>query len=100
MIDVVEAALDVSFDDPLIGCPLTPAILCLCPRTHAHADVLQGAMAASSGSEPIRYVPKTRLEDRFQNVLDRALHHAIAHCGDPQGSELPWLTRFWDKLPP
>jgi hypothetical protein len=44
-------------------------------------------------------MPEPRLEDRFQNILDRALHHAITHCRDTQGSELPWLARFWDKFP-
>src|SRR6516225_3605852 len=99
MIDVVEAALDVPFNDPLIRCPLAEAIFGLHPRAHALSDMLQGTVTASSRSKPVRDVPETCLEDRFQNVLDRALHHAITHGWDTQGSELPWLTRFWDQLP-
>src|SRR5439155_21565712 len=56
------------------------AVFCLRSRTHADADVLQGTVAASSRSEPVRRMPEACLEDRFQNVLDRALHHAITHC--------------------
>src|SRR5271163_1196235 len=56
VIDVVEAAPDISFDDPLVGRPLTPAILCRRPRSHAHPDMLQGAMAASSGPKPVRHM--------------------------------------------
>src|SRR5271165_3623339 len=41
VIDVVEAALDISFDNPLVGCPLASAIFCLRSRTHAHTDMLQ-----------------------------------------------------------
>src|SRR3974390_1709390 len=85
MIDVVEAALDISFDDPLIRRPLASAIFSLHSRSHAHADVLQGSVAASSGSEPVRHMPEAGLEDRFQNVLDRTLHHAVTHCWDTQG---------------
>src|SRR5277367_6203564 len=75
-------ALDIPLDDPLVGCPLTSAIFCLRSRTHAHADMLQGAVAASSGSKPVRHMPEASLEDRLQDILDRALNHAITHGRD------------------
>ena len=99
VIDVVEAALDISFDDPLVGQPLTPAIFCRCPRSHAHSDMLQGAVSASSGPEPVRHMPEASLEDRLQDILDRALNYAITHGRDTEGSELPRLTRLRDQLP-
>jgi hypothetical protein len=99
VIDVVEAALDVSFDDPLVGCPLASAIFCRCSRTHTHADMLQGAMAAPSGPKPVSHMPEASLEDRLQDILDRALNYAITHGRDTEGSELPRLTRLRDQLP-
>ena len=84
VIDVVETALDVSFDDPLVGRPLAPAIFGLRSRSHGHADMLQGAVAASSGPKPVRDMPEARLEDRFQKILDRALNDAVsARSGYP-----------------
>src|SRR5208282_1739345 len=68
-------------------------------RTHAETDVLQGAVAASSGPKPVRHMPKARLEDRLQDVLDRTLNYAVTHCRDTEGSELPRLTRLGDQLP-
>ena len=99
VIDVVEAALDISFDDPLVGRPLTPAIFCRRSRSHAHADMLQGAVAASPGSKPVRHMPEASLEDRPQDILDRALNYAVTHGRDTEGSELPRLTRLGDQLP-
>ena len=99
MIDVVETALDVSFNDPLIGRPLAAAIFGLHSRSHGLSDMLQGTMATSSRSKPVRDVPEAGLEDRLQYVLDRALHHAVTHCRDTEGSELPRLARLGDELP-
>jgi len=99
VIDVVEAALDVSFDDPLIGRPLASAICSLHTRTHAESDVLQGAVTASSGPKPLRHMPEACLEDRLQGILDRTLNHAVTHCRDTEGSERPRLTRLGDQLP-
>jgi hypothetical protein len=38
-------------------------------------------------------MPEARLEDRFQKMLDRALHDAIGDSRNAQGSEFPfaWL---------
>src|SRR3712207_6109290 len=96
---MIEAALDVALDDPLIRRPLTSAVPGLGLRSHGHADVLQGAMAAASGPEPVGDMPEVRLEDRLHKILDRALDNAIAHGRDTQGAELPWLARLRDELP-
>jgi len=94
VIDVIETALDIPLDDPLVGCPLASAIFCRRSRTHAHADMLQGAVAASSGPKPVRHMPEASLEDRLQDILDRALNYAVTHGRDTEGSELPRLTRL------
>jgi hypothetical protein len=99
LVDMVEAALDVAFYDPAVGRPVASAVAGLRPRSHGHADVLQGAVAASSGPEPVRYVPEGRLEDRLQKVLHRALYDAVAYGRDAQGAKLPWFARFGDELP-
>src|SRR5215831_18824849 len=77
VVDVVEAALDVPFDDPLIRGHASFAILCFGTWAHRHSDVLHSAMAASSRPKPIRDVPKLSFEDWFQDLLDRALDHAV-----------------------
>ena len=117
VVDMVEAPLDVALDDPLIGRPLTAAVTGLGPRSHGHADMLQGAVTAPSGSKPVRDVPERCLEDRLQKVLHRALNDAVADSRDPsavhpsllrrpwplasfaQRPERPWLARLWDDLP-
>jgi hypothetical protein len=99
MIDMIKAAPDIALDDPLVGCPLAPAVFGLCHRSHGQANMLQSAMAASSGSEPVRDMPELRFEDRLQKVLNRALHDAVRDGGDTQGSELPRLAGLGDQLP-
>jgi len=37
-------------------------------------------------------------EDRLHDLLDRALHHAITHGRDPQGTKLPGFCAFRDVL--
>jgi hypothetical protein len=44
-------------------------------------------------------MPEASLEDRLQDILDRALNYAITHGRDAEGSELPRLTRLGDQLP-
>ena len=44
--------------------------------------MLQGAVAASSGSKPVRHMPEASLEDRLQDILDRTLNHAVTHGRD------------------
>jgi hypothetical protein len=99
VIDVVETALDVAFDDPGIRRPLASAIFGFCSRSHAHADMLQGAVAPPTGSEPVGDVPEIRLEDRLQKILHRALYDAVTHGRNAQGAEFPWFSRLGDKLP-
>src|ERR1700746_3518972 len=44
-------------------------------------------------------MPEASLEDRLQDILDRALNYAITHGRDTEGSELPRLPRLGDQLP-
>jgi hypothetical protein len=57
-------------------------------------------MAAASGPEPVRDVPKLGLEDWLQHVLDRGLYDAIGDRGNAQGPEFPRFTGFGDELAP
>ena len=43
-------------------------------------------------------MPESRLEQRLQKLLDRALYHAVGDRGNPQGSELPRFARLGDEL--
>ena len=99
VVDMIEASFDVALNDPLIRSALAQAIAGLCSRTYRHADMLQGGVTAPSGSKPIRDMPKRRLEDRLQQVLDRTLHEAIGDSGNAQRSEFPRLARLWNPLP-
>lgn len=99
VIDVIEAALDVALDDPLIRRTLASAITGLRARPYCHADVLQGTVTSSPGSKPVRDVPERCLEDRLQQVLDRTLHEAIGDSRNAQRPVLPRLARLWNPLP-
>jgi hypothetical protein len=92
VIDVIEKSRHVPLEDPLVVCPLTSAMFCPRLQTHAHADAPRSL--ALSRLEPIRYMPETGLEGRLQNVLDRALHHAITHSWDAEGRNFPGWRRF------
>jgi hypothetical protein len=52
MVDVVKVSLDVEFNKPFGACPCV-------------ADLMQGIMAASLGSEPIRVLMEYRFIDSF-----------------------------------
>jgi hypothetical protein len=96
VINMIEAALDIALDDPLIGCPTASAVFSLRHRSHGHAHMLQSAVAASSGSKPIGDMPELRFKDRLQKILDRILYDTISDSGNAEGSELPRLARLRD----
>src|SRR3954451_11574842 len=96
---MIETALDVAFDDPRIGGPPTSAVFGLRSRSHGHADMFQGAMTASAGSEPVGNMPESRLENRLQKVLHRALYNAVTHGRNAQGSEFPGFARLRNEFP-
>lgn len=82
VIDMIEATLDVSLNDPLIRRALASAVTGLRSWTYRHADMLQGRVTASARSKPVRDMPERGLEDRLQQVLDRTLHEAIGDSRD------------------
>jgi len=100
VIDVIETALDVSFDDPLVGHRMSLAICRLGSGPHGHADVFQSTVASSPGPKPVRYVPKLSLEDRLQDLLDRSLNDAVLDSRNPQGPEFPWFASLRDQFAP
>ncbi len=104
VIDLIEAALDIALDDPLIRRPLTPAIAGLGARAYGRiADMLQSTVAASvRGGTHTRHARTALLEDRLQKLLDRALNDTVRDrpSRDSQGSELPWLAGLGNQLPP
>src|SRR5580704_8879300 len=97
---MVEAAFDVALDNPRVWQPAPPFVLIAFLRQSASAEVLQRAVAATAGSEPVRNMPKLRLEDRLQQEFDRALNDAILDRGDTQGTELPWFSGLGDENAP
>ena len=99
MVDVVEAALDVAFDHPLVGRLMPQAVgLAHAPGPQGHPDVFERAMASSSRPEAVGDMPEARFQDGLQKLLDRALHHAVCYRGNTEGAELPRFTRLGDEL--
>jgi len=95
---MIETALDIALDDPRIGGPPASAVFGLRSRSHGHADMFQGAMTASVGSEPVGNMPESRLENRLQKVLHRALYNAVTH-GRHMDFELhSHSNNPWDRL--
>ena len=100
MVDVVETALYVAFNDPVVRHSVPSAILIPLSRLQGLPDMLQGAVRASAGTKPVRDRPELRLEDWLENCFDRALDDAVLYRGNAQGPELPRFTGFRDELPP
>ena len=100
MVDVVEAALDVPFNDPVIRHSLPPPILTDLMWQDGATDILQGSVRAPAGPEPVGDMPELRLEDWLQENFDRALYNAVLDRRNAQGSELPRFTGFRDELTP
>jgi hypothetical protein len=98
VIDVVEAAFDIAFNDPLIRCIVTFAVrFASAPRPHCHTDVLERTMTSASWPKAIRDMPESRFEDWFQKLFDRALNDTVRDRRDGQCElHLP-TTRIWDS---
>ena len=100
MVDVVEAALDVSLNDLGIRHPAPSSILVTFLRQGRSPDIFQGPVAAPSGPEPVGDMPELGLEYRLQKRFDRALNDAIFDRGNAQGSEFPWFASLRNELAP
>jgi site-specific DNA recombinase len=74
--DGVKARLDVVLQHPLIG------------AAGEVVDLGDGVMRAPAWPEPVGARQKVRLPDRFQDQLERGLHHTIPHGGDAQPAPL------------
>ena len=94
---MVKTAFDVALDNPWVRQPAPPIVLIAFLRQGGSAEVLQSAMAASSGPKPVRDVPKLRFKDRLQQEFDRALSDAILDRGNTQGTELSWFSGLGDE---
>ena len=98
VVDVVEAALDVTLDDPGIWQPGPVTIRVPLARLDDRPDILQSAVRAPSGPEPIGDPPELCLEDWLQKYLDRALNNAILDRRNAQGPELPRFPGFGNEF--
>ncbi len=97
VVDMIEAAVNVPLDLPLILGVVTFSVYCAClawPR--GHAKMLECAAAAPTRTESVRDMPEACFEYGLQKLLDRRLHDAIRDRGNAQGSELPWFARLGD----
>src|SRR6266498_3512964 len=76
VVDFVEACLDVSLNNPLIG---------------AGAEVVNlsnSVLSPASRAEAVTARLEVRLEDRLEHQLECSLHHPIPHGRDPQPTAL------------
>ena len=92
MVDVVEAAFDVAFDD-VFDCR-GPASIDRFEMSLNHAQRIHGASAAP---EAIRGRIKVRLEDGFQDVLERHLHETIGERGNTQRAKFARFAWLGDQ---
>src|ERR1700688_981374 len=65
---------------------------------HTAPDFRQGAVWRPLRSKSIGVGAKIRLEDRFQDQLHGALHHAVADARDVQRELHLSAVRLWDGL--
>lgn len=100
MTDVIEAALNISLNDPIVWQVMPPSIRRASARENGSPDMLQSSVTASSATKPVRDTPELRFEDRLQKVLDRALYYAILDGRNAQWTELPRLAGLGNQLAP
>jgi hypothetical protein len=99
VVDMIEAALNVPLDNPLIRGVVTFSVYFAClawPR--GHTNMLECTVAAPTRTESVRDMPEACFEYGLQKLLDRRLHDAIRDRGNAQGSELPWFARLEDEF--
>jgi site-specific DNA recombinase len=64
MVDLVEACLDIAFDDPLVAVWWTGE----------HVDLSDGVLGAAARAKAVRARQEVRLEDRLEHQLQRGSH--------------------------
>jgi hypothetical protein len=97
MVDMIEAALDVTFDGPRERQPLGSLPTVRNAPAQSHLQICQSAVHAFAGPEAIGDGVEPRLEDRLQDVLHRCLDDPVFHGRNAQGSETPWFARLGDE---
>ena len=100
MVDVVEAALDVPFDDPLIGRTGPIGFGLLAGRADRVADMLQSIATRPARTEAVRDGQEVRLEDRLQQLQDRGLNDPILNRRHAQRPERARLAALGDHHAP
>ena len=90
----VEARLDISLENPLIGVG----------REHVYLG--DRVMGSASRPEPVGAGLEIRLEDRLKHRLEGSLNYPVAEGGHPEATELsaalgyqPFLDRQWPEGP-
>jgi hypothetical protein len=100
MVDVVETALDVPFDDPLvrrIGPIRSGRRL---GRADRVPDMLQSVATRPFGTKPVRDGQEARLEDRLQHLQDSGLNDPVPDRRHTQRPELARFSAFGDHHAP
>src|SRR5687768_14336064 len=96
MVDVVEASLDISLDDPLVREPRFRSGL-RGLGTKENPKVLQCSVDRLARSEAVRDGEEVRLEYRLEDVLQCCLTDPVFHGRDAQGAKLPGCTDLGDE---
>jgi hypothetical protein len=100
VVDMVEAALDVPFDDPLIGRTRPISVRLRAGGADRVPDVLQSVATRPARAEAIRDGQELRLQDRLEQLQERGLHDAIPHGRHTERPELARLAALRNHHPP
>ena len=100
VVDVIEAALDVAFDDPLIRWARPTLYGLLAGWADRVADMLQSVTTRFLRPKAVRDGKKVRLEDWFQQLQDRGLDDPIPHGRYPKRAKYARLATLWDHHTP
>src|SRR6202035_4795749 len=76
--DVIEGALNVRVEHPLLGFIWSSQEI----------DLFDGIMAASTGTKSVAYSLKSGFPARFKGIFDHCLKAAVHHDGNSQWPEL------------
>ena len=100
VVDVIEAALDVAFDDPLIGWARPTLYGLLAGWADRVADMLQSVTTRFLRPKAVRNGKKLRFVDWLKHLQDRGLHDPILDGRNSQRPELARFSGLWDHQPP
>ena len=92
MINVVEAAFNIAFNNPLVGKCMSFSIFGLSSWSHCLTDMLQGSVTTSTGPKAIGDMPKSCFKKGLNDLFYCTLYNTVFYGRYTKGPEFPRFT--------